>query len=125
MALIFCIGQWRRQQNCPKVIRIRVYRKLHQVARDWLPACQDLSTEVRVGGHPLDFSCQAPVRILSQVNGLVMLCCTNCSDAVFSSVVIVTLSRNSHPSGSNAVKLAPWLSPQKIISATQVSTQFV
>ena len=56
-----------------------------------------------VRGHPLDFSCQPTVRIFSQLNGqeynYVVQLKRYC---VLVSVVIVTLSRNSHPSGSSA-----------------------
>jgi len=81
--------------------------------------------EKNLRGHPLDFSRQPHVRISPQVNGLV---CSESYKPLRYCVLISgyrdTVTQQS-PIRIKRSKTAPWLSPQKIISATQVSTQFV
>ena len=75
-------------------------------------------------GSPIRLFSSSPRTNIIPNKWAVKLVSYNCFVTVFSSVVIVTLSRNSHPSGSNAILLRSGLPLQKDISTTQVSAQF-
>ena len=55
-----------KQRRFSKAFRLEAIRQLESGQKN----ASDLARDLRaIGGHPLDFLCQAPVRIFSQLNG--------------------------------------------------------